>query len=93
MPDLATSKMNYGVVMKGMNKIKDAESLYNESLQIIRGLEDYSPGVFALQLSQILNNLGNLYREQGSFDQALPFLKESIEITKSFSLDQQDRFS
>jgi tetratricopeptide (TPR) repeat protein len=93
-PDVAALLNNLAVSLKAQGKYDEAEPLYRQSLAIIRKVcaihlvassRDHSCQVLGEEhpdVAQSLNNLAELLKAQGKYDEAEPLCRQSLAIIR-----------
>ena len=73
---IASLYNNLGVVYMGLNNYKDALHVFTNALEIVEKTKVYKPNVELL-------NIGNIYKLQKDYPNALKYVSKSLEISKS----------
>jgi len=70
-----------GTLFNVLGKFEEAETAYQEALEIYKELAEKNPEAYKLDVAVTQNNLGNLYSNLGWFEEAETAYQEALEIT------------
>ena len=82
----------YAYFLKEHYKLKQAEQLYQEALQIYRELATQNPANFGRKVADTLNNLGILHKNTNEMEIALSEYTEALEIYRELATQNPTTF-
>jgi tetratricopeptide (TPR) repeat protein len=84
---------NFAVLYRAKGQNTQAETAYNEALEIYRNLSQTNPDVSLPDVAMTLNNLANLYSAKGQNTQAETAFDEALEIYRNLSQTNPDVYA
>lgn len=86
-PFLLTTRVNLGAVVERQGRAEEAEGLFRANVQVARSIRQRQPAR-AQDLMRSLRSLGNHLRRNQQALEALPVLKESMQIARELYQDE-----
>ena len=89
---LASTHNDFGLLLKGIGKLDQSRTTYQQAILIYKKLADNDPNDCGYQsdLASTHNNLGNLLADMGKPVEALVEFRNAIQIRKEFLYDDTD---
>lgn len=89
---LAKNLHNLGLLYASVQKMAQAEVIYQEALRIFRGLAAENPDTFLCDVANTLNGLGNYYSTNTKIPQAEAAFQEALGIYRNLATKNPDIF-